>query len=178
MGENPTISFEFTSIYASRMIKYINNYTKQLIELAFSVDVMLRLNEWRFTKQTRPHSSSFFILPVFIKIVCVFIRVVDLFMRHFRLLNEVGYDNIQMYWSVKERVDQTHSRNFNRYSFEPAIQPEPPLLIGWQEVMWLEAAWARRKGRAGAEESAVALETGQRRVAWMWKLLRICVFTL
>ncbi len=80
-------------------------------------------------------------------------------MSHFRLLTEVGYDNIQMYWSVKEGFDQTHSRNFNRYSFESAIQPEPPLLIGWQR----SCDWRQREhvGRAGAEESAVALETGQ-----------------
>lgn len=89
------------------MIKYINNYTKQFIELAFNVDVMLRLNEWRFNKQTRrteASSSSLFILPVFIKIICVFIRVVDLFMRHFRLLNEIGYNNIQ----IRERKIQSN----------------------------------------------------------------------
>ncbi len=63
MGENPTISFEFTSKHASRMIKYINNYTKQFIELTFNTDVMLRLNEWRFNKQTRRIEAS--ILLVF-----------------------------------------------------------------------------------------------------------------
>jgi len=35
-------------------------------------------------------------LPVFIVIICVFIRVVDLFMSHIRLINVDSYDNIRI----------------------------------------------------------------------------------
>lgn len=88
-------------------------------------------------------------------------------MSHVRLLNKVSYDNIQMYWSVKEGFDQTLATFYkiNRYNFEPAIQPEPPLLIGPERSCdWSQRGHVEREGADSAEESAVALETDGERI--------------